>query len=131
MDLFVEDKGAGVHRNFSLVLMQKKTGVGMRGYTFDRTQFAVGEKKETVAESPPPPTEKPPVTLYREVDHKHDDFRPPKVPTNVIWIAAACIAIGVVIWSVASSVQTRRRVQMLERAVRLLAEKQGIYFQSL
>lgn len=129
MNLFVEHERTRVHRIFSLVLMQK-TGVGMRGYTFDRTQFAVVEKKETVVESPPP-QEKPPVTLYREVNHKHDDFRPPKVPTNVIWIAAACIAIGVVIWSVASSVQTRRRVQMLERAVRLLAEKQGIYFQSL
>ena len=98
----------------------------MRGYTFDRTQFAVVEKKEAVVE--PPPVEKPPVTLYRE---SHDDFRPPKLPTNVIWVASACIAIGVVIWAVASSVQTRRRVQMLERAVRLLAEKQGIYFQSL
>lgn len=101
----------------------------MRGYTFDRTQFAVVEKRETV--EPSPPVEKPSVTLYREVNHNHDDFRPPKLPTNVIWVASACIAIGVVIWAVASSVQTRRRVQMLERAVRLLAEKQGIYFQSL
>ena len=101
----------------------------MRGYTFDRTQFTVVEKKEETVQPSPP--EKPPVTLHREVEHKHDDFKPPKVPTNVIWIAAGCIAIGVIIWAVASSVQTRRRVQMLERAVRLLAEKQGIYFQSL
>lgn len=101
----------------------------MRGYTFDRTQFV--DRIEAVVEPPPVVEEKPPVVLQRVVEHKHDDFKPPTLPTNVIWVASACIAIGVVIWAVASSVQTRRRVQMLERAVRLLAEKQGIYFQSL
>ena len=107
----------------------------MRGYTFNRTQF-VAEKQTEVKppvapDKPPTVPEKAPVVLHRDVEDKHDDFRPPRVPTNVIWIAALCIAVGVVIWSVASSVQTRRRVQMLERAVRLLAEKQGIYFQYL
>ena len=97
----------------------------MRGYSFDRIHYVPPPRPVETSAPKQELAPKPPVQLHRD-----EDFAPPKLPTNVIWIASACIAVGVVIWSVASSVQTRRRVQVLERAVRMLAQRQGIYFQS-
>ena len=95
----------------------------MRGYSFDRIHYV--PQRVVVSEEAPPAAEKPAVQLAR------DDFAPPKIPVNVIWIAAGCILVGVVIWAITSAVQTRNRVRVLERAVRMLAERQGIYFQSI
>ena len=105
----------------------------MRGYTFDRT-LAVERAKtvstafqESQAQTPVATTSvenKPPVKLHRDSLYLTPE---PKVPAKVIWGAAGLVFLGIVIWSVYSSIQCKKRVDYLERLVMMLAERQGIY----
>ncbi|MBD53161.1 MAG: hypothetical protein CL450_07735 [Acidimicrobiaceae bacterium] len=108
----------------------------MRGYTFDRAlaverakavsaAFRESQVSTPVAASEKaPPKEKPPVELHRDSLYVTPA---PKVPVKVIWFAAGLVFLGVVLWSVYSSIQCRQRVEELEKWVRMLSERQGIY----
>jgi len=109
----------------------------MRGYTFDRALAVERAKAMSAAfresqtaspvitkEVPSKLAAKPPVRLQRDSLYV---TREPKVPTNVIWGAAALVFLGVVLWSVYSSIQCSRKVEYLERLVQMLAERQGVY----
>jgi len=107
----------------------------MRGYTFDRTLAVERAKAVSAAfrESQVPvpvdsgaPKEKPPVELHRDSLYVTPT---PKIPVKVIWCAAGLVFVGVVIWSVYLSIQCRQRVEELEKWVRMLSERQGIYVQ--
>lgn len=88
---------------------------------FRESQTAAASVKKEVASKLVP---KPPVQLQRDSLYV---TREPKVPTKVIWGAAAMVFLGVVLWSVYSSIQCSRKVEYLERLVQMLAERQGIY----
>lgn len=105
----------------------------MRGYTFDRTLAVERAKAVSAAfresQAPSPVVseaapEKPPVELHRDSLYV---TRAPKVPVKAIWCAAGCVFLGVVLWSVYSSIQCRKRVDVLENWVRMLSERQGVY----
>ena len=99
----------------------------MRGYNIERVQIVQPVFSPVTEKDSAPPDEKPPVLLHRE--DPVNKYPGPKVPVEVIWIAAACIVGGVIVWAIVSSVQTRRRVELLERTVHFLAQKQGFIFQ--
>ncbi len=118
----------------------------MRGYTFDRalaverakamsTAFRESQAVGLIPVGPVIPAggaggaggaskEKPAVLLHKDAVYVSPE---PKVPVHVIWVAAGCVALGVVLWGVFAAIQCRRRVDYLERFVKMLAERQGIY----
>ena len=107
----------------------------MRGYTFDRSLaverakavskvFREQQQRETTSEIAAP---KPPVLLHKSHDDNLYVTPEPRVPTYVIWIAAGCVVLVIIVWALFSAAQTRRRLQYLERLVMMLAQKQGVY----
>ena len=117
----------------------------MRGYTFssfdrelavERAKAAsVAFRESSIAPTVPEPpvpvsavsvvvATKPAVGLHKDSMYLTPE---PKVPPNVIWMAAGLVFLGVVLWSAYATIKSCKRIEYLERFVQMLAERQGIY----
>ena len=102
----------------------------MRGYSFDRSLAVERAKMLSSVFQEQQQQKKEAVLLHSK--RREDDVYvtpEPRVPPYVIWIAAGCVLLAVICWSMYSAAQTRRRLAYLEMLVDALAKQQGIIIQ--
>jgi len=107
----------------------------MRGYSFDRSLAVERAKMLSPVfrdQQEEKQEEKKEAVLLYSTRRREDDVYvtpEPRVPPYVIWIAAGCVLLAVICWSMYSAAQSRRRLAYLEILVDALAKQQGLIVQ--